>query len=370
MLAGALAALSASTLLMGQAPAVQVTEAPLTVVTWDGAYEESQRLAYFAPFTKETGIPITPDTYDGSLKAIKKAIAESGSADVIDVSSGVLRTLCDQKLLAPFDVAKLPPPARGEGDAATDPDTSAPVTTASTPAQADFIDDAVSTCGVASVAWAATVVFDKTGFEKNPPGKAADFFDTKAYPGKRALPKGPRYTLELALIADGVAPADVYSTLATPDGQARAFDALNKIRSDIVWWSNPATPLRLIRKGKAAMGIAYTGRIFRNAVEAPAQIGILWDGQVYDLDHWAIPKTSHRKAEAAEFIAFASKPERLAAHAALTAYGPARPSAIPLVGTHPVIGVDMKRFLPTAPKNFKTALHFDQLVGRARRRAG
>jgi len=30
------------------------------------------------------------------------------------------------------------------------------------------------------------------------------------------------------------------------------------------------------------------------------------------------------------------------------------------VGTHPVIGVDMQPFLPTAPNNFRTALKFDQ----------
>ncbi|MFD0988309.1 extracellular solute-binding protein [Methyloligella solikamskensis] len=358
--AGALLAASVSTVLMGQAPAVQVKEDPLTVVTWDGAYEDSQRIAYFTPFTKDTGIPIKPETYDGSLQAIKKAIAKKGAADVIDVSSGVLSKLCDAELLAPIDVSKLPPAAGGGGPDQQSPDTSAPETTASTPVEADFIDGAVSSCGVASVAWAATVVFEKEGFEGKAPTKAADFFDPEGFPGKRALPKGPRYTMELALMADGVPPSEVYSTLATEAGQTRAFDTLNKIRTDIVWWSRPGTPLRLIRQGKAAMGIAYTGRIFRNAVEAPSQVGILWDGQIYDLDHWAIPKTSSRKGQAAEFIAFASRPDRLAAHAALTAYGPARPSAIPLVGDHPVVGVKMARFLPTAPDNFENALHFDQ----------
>jgi putative spermidine/putrescine transport system substrate-binding protein len=36
-----------------------------------------------------------------------------------------------------------------------------------------------------------------------------------------------------------------------------------------------------------------------------------------------------------------------------------RKSALDLVGKHPVINVEMKDFLPTAPENFKNALRFD-----------
>lgn len=346
---------------MAQAPAVEVQHDSLTIMTWDGAYEASQRIAYFRPFTKDTGIPIAPKTYDGSLAAVEKAIAKSDGADVINVSSGVLAQLCKKKLLVPIDISKLPPAAGGErapeGQGATPTE---PATTASTSPEADFLDDTVSSCGVGSVAWAATPVFDKEAFDGKAPRTAADFFDLESFPGKRALPKGPRYTMELALLADGVAPAEVYATLATPEGQTRAFDTLDKIRTEIVWWSKPATPLTLIRKGKVAMGLAYTGRIFQNAVEAPNKVGILWAGQIYDVDHWAIPKTSERKRQAAEFVAFASRPDRLAAHAALTAYGPARKSAVTLVGTHPVVGVEMAKFIPTAPAHLETALRFDE----------
>ncbi len=357
----ALLAASVSSLLMAQAPAVQLEQESLTVMTWDGAYEASQRLAYFRPFTKETGIPIAPKTYDGSLDAVETAISEANGPDVIDVSSGVLAKLCDKKLLSPIDISKLPPAAAGGDSPRRDgPEATDPATTASTSPEADFLEDAVSSCGVGSVAWSATPVFDKQAFDGKSPSKAADFFDVDAFPGKRALPKGPRYNMELALLADGVAPSEVYPMLAEPEGQTRAFDTLDKIRTSIVWWSKPSTPMRLIRSGKASMGLAYTGRIFQNTVEAPSKVGILWSGQIYDLDHWAIPKSSKRKSQAAEFIAFASRPDRLAAHAALTAYGPARKSAIAVVGAHPVVGVEMARFLPTAPEHLETALRFDQ----------
>jgi putative spermidine/putrescine transport system substrate-binding protein len=60
------------------------------------------------------------------------------------------------------------------------------------------------------------------------------------------------------------------------------------------------------------------------------------------------------------FIAFATDPGRLAVQAQLIAYGPMRKSALALVGKHPVVGVEMLAFLPTAPDNFKKALKFDE----------
>jgi len=89
-------------------------------------------------------------------------------------------------------------------------------------------------------------------------------------------------------------------------------------------------------------------------------IGILWDGQIYDIDAWAIPKSSKNKEEAMRFISFATSPQRLAEQAQLIAYGPMRKSAVGLVGKHPVINVEMQKYLPTAPENFKKALKFDE----------
>ncbi|MEM9591838.1 MAG: extracellular solute-binding protein, partial [Pseudomonadota bacterium] len=109
-----------------------------------------------------------------------------------------------------------------------------------------------------------------------------------------------------------------------------------------------------------AMAAGYSGRIFRAAV-LDRNLEILWDGQIYDLDAWAIPEASQNKAEAMRFIRFATAPAQLAAQARLTAYGPMRRSALAQVGEHPAIGVDMREYLPTAPENAQKALQFDQV---------
>ena len=215
----------------------------------------------------------------------------------------------------------------------------------------------LSSCGVGSVAWSTAIAFDRQAFPKAQPSQIADLLDTEEFPGKRALPNGPRYTLELALLADGVDPANVYTELATPEGADRAFKALDKIKGDIFWWDNAQEPITWLLEKKVGMAAGYSGRIFRAAVGDRQRLGVIWDGQIYDLDLWAIPKGAKNKDGAMRFITFATDPARLATQAQLIAYGPMRKSALALVGKHPIIDVEMKDYLPTAPDNFKKALN-------------
>jgi putative spermidine/putrescine transport system substrate-binding protein len=210
------------------------------------------------------------------------------------------------------------------------------------------------------MAWSTAIAFDRQAFTKAQPSTIADLLDTKKFPGKRALPAGPRYTLELALLADGVPPAEIYTTLATQAGADRAFAALDKIKPEIVWWDKAANPIDWLVDKKAAMAAGYSGRIFRAAILNRQRLDVIWDGQIYDLDMWAIPKAARNKDAAKRFIVFATGPAQMAAQASLIAYGPMRKSAIALVGKHPTLDIDMKSYLPTAPDNFKNALKFDE----------
>ncbi len=315
----------------------------LNIATWGGAYGQSQEIAYFEPFAKETGTTVATETYDGSLAKIKELIDNSDSeVDVVDVSSGTLGTLCNDGLLETIEASSLGAAPDGQS------------------AEQDFYSGGISSCGVASVAWSTAIAFDRQAFAKGQPSQIADLLDTKRFPGKRALPNGPRYTLELALLADGVDPAEIYTQLASPEGVDRAFKALDKIKDNVLWWDNAQDPISWLLEKKVSMAAGYSGRIFRASVGDRQRLGTMWDGQIYDLDLWAIPKGAKNKDGAKRFIAFATDPARLAAQAQLIAYGPMRKSAITLVGKHPVIAVDMKDFLPTAPDNFKKALRFDE----------
>jgi putative spermidine/putrescine transport system substrate-binding protein len=259
----------------------------------------------------------------------------------VDVSAATLGTLCSDGLLETIEASSLGAAPGGES------------------AEEDFYSGGLTPCGVASVAWSTAIAFDRQAFAKAQPTQIADLLDAKHFPGKRTLPDSARYTLELALLADGVDPTNVYTELATPAGADRAFQALDKIKGDIFWWDSAQEPITWLLEKKVVMAAGYSGRIFRAAVGDRQRLGVIWDGQIYDLDLWAIPKGAKNKEGAKRFIIFASDPARLAAQAQLIAYGPMRKSALSLVGKHPVIDVEMKEFLPTAPDNFKKALKFD-----------
>ena len=89
------------------------------------------------------------------------------------------------------------------------------------------------------------------------PTSWADFFDIAKFPGKRGLRKGPKYALEFALIADGVAPTDVYTVLATPEGVDRAFAKLDTIkkRHHLVGIRRAADPASRLRRGRDDLGL-------------------------------------------------------------------------------------------------------------------
>jgi putative spermidine/putrescine transport system substrate-binding protein len=315
----------------------------LTVVSWGGAYTKSQVEAYQKPFTAKTGIAIRSEDYNGGIAEIKAQV-EAGNVtwDIVDVELSDAVRACDEGLIIPIDSSKLPPAPDG------------------TPAKDDFLPGTLHECAVASIVWSTIYAYDKSKMADGPT-TMADFFDIKKFPGKRGLRKGPKANLEMALIADGVAPADVYATLATPEGVDRAFAKLDTIKGDVVWWEAGAQPPQLLADGEVTMTTAYNGRIFNAAAAEGKPFEIVWDGQIWDLDLWVIPKGAPNEKAALEFLAFSTDTQRLADQAKWIAYGPARKSSSPLVGKYQDGKIDMGPQMPTAPDNLKTALQNDFL---------
>jgi len=120
--------------------------------------------------------------------------------------------------------------------------------------------------------YGTVLMYKKSSYGDNPPKGWADFFDTEKFPGKRGLPKSPKRTLYLALIADGVAADDIYDTLATPEGVDRAFAKLDTIKNDVVWWEAGAQPMQLLADGEVvtadSQGLSHPA--FRACVELAA----------------------------------------------------------------------------------------------------
>jgi len=161
----------------------------------------------------------------------------------------------------------------------------------------------------------------------------------------------------MALVADGVAAADVYDVLSTDEGVDRAFAMLDTIKDDVVWWEAGAQPPQLLADGEVKMTTAYNGRIFNAMASEGKPFEIVWDGQVFDVDLWVIPKGAPNKEAAMDFLAFSTDTQRLADQAAWISYGPARLSSSALVGSYNSDpDLKMGPHMPTAPANFLNAI--------------
>jgi putative spermidine/putrescine transport system substrate-binding protein len=190
---------------------------------------------------------------------------------------------------------------------------------------------------------------------KRVPASLTDFFDRKKFPGRRALSRAaPKFNLEMALLADGVAPGDVYKTLETPEGLDRAFAKLTALRP--IWAHDSTDALGWVKNGQAMMATALNGDVQAQKDFSP---GVIWDHQLYELDVFAIPAGNPNKNRALDFIAYATGSAPLAGVASWVAFGPARRSAIALVKNNPELGTPMRPLLPTAPENFQHAFAID-----------
>ena len=308
----------------------------LTVVSWGGNYTRSQMLAYVKPYRQQIGEWVQMETYNGGLDEIREQVkTENVVWDVVDFELADLIRACREGLLEKIDHASLP--AGVDGALAAD----------------DFIPGAFTDCGVGQTVWATVVAYDRQRFADNPPTRLTDFFDPTKFPGKRGLRRDPRVNLEWALMADGVSPEQVYTTLETPAGQQRAFAALNRIRTSITWWETGSEPAHLLDSGQVAMTSVWNGRLYQPIVEQGKAYAIVWDGQVWDIDSWGIPKGSHNLEKAMDFIRFSTGTGPLAEQARYISYGPARKSSIALIDD------SVKAMLPTAPENLETALQTD-----------
>ncbi len=314
----------------------------LTVASWAGQYGHAQASALLRPFAERSGVDARLAEYDGGTTELAHQVATGRYAwDVIDLELPDAVAACRQGLLEPIDGATLAAAPNG------------------VPAARDFVPGAIGPCWVGSVMYSQIIVYDPRRFAGKKPSTLADFFDLKNFPGPRALRRfGPKYNVEMALLADGVPPRKVYATLSAPGGVARALAKLDTIRDALIWWSNDDPPARMVTNGRAAFSTILNGDVF-DAETRGRQLGVIWDRQLYEFDVFGIPKGNPKRGMATDFIRFATQAENLAAVSGWVPYGPARLSALPLVGENPELNIAMTPFLPTTPEHFATAFAVD-----------
>jgi putative spermidine/putrescine transport system substrate-binding protein len=309
---------------------VGLAHADITVISFGGASQKAQDKAYYQPFSAKAGINVVAGEYNGEQAKIKAMVeAKNVTWDVVEVESPELIRGCEEGMYEKLDYSKIGP-------------------------KADFVAESVSDCGIGTFVWSTVLAYNADKL-KQAPTSWADFWDVKKFPGKRSLRKGAKYTMEFALLSDGVKPADVYKVLATKDGVARAFARLDQLKPHIQWWEAGAQPPQLLAAGDVVMSSAYNGRIAAAQKEGK-NLKIVWNGSIYDFDYWAIPKGSPQLASAYKFIEFASKPENQRVYSGEIPYGPTHKAAV--TGMDPAVAAGLPTAAANLPGAFATSTQF------------
>jgi putative spermidine/putrescine transport system substrate-binding protein len=312
----------------------------MVIMSWGGAYQESQLKAYVEPYAAQTGITVTWDESSNEAVAKLRAAQEAGNMpyDLVDVEGPDAQRACDEGLAVEVEHDELLTPA---------PD--------GTPATEDFGESIVNDCYIPQIVFSTTFGYrtDVAEWNGQTPDDICDVFDVEAFPGMRSLQASPKKNLEWALICDGVPIEEVYNVLSEEGGVDRALAKLDTIKDSVIWWNAGAETPQLLADKEVVMGSTYNGRLFSVIAEQGQPVEMLWDGQIYDYDGWIVPAglEEDRMNRVMHFLRFSSDTQRLADQAKYIAYGPARASSQPLVSTHADLGIEMAPHMPTNPEN-------------------
>ncbi len=298
----------------------------ITFTSWTGPYMRSQMLGFVRPYEEANGVRVNVEHYAGGISEIRDQVESANVIwDVVDLTQADSLRACNEGLLENLDDIELPDGSDGTGF------------------RDDFVEGAINSCGVGVIVWATIFGYNADAFGDNPPTSVSDFFDTRNFPGPRAIRNDPTVVMEWALIADGVTQGDVYSILQTPEGAARALAKMDAIKPGLVLWENGLQPVRLLNAGEVVMSSVWATTGATNSVKEGANFAVVWDGRVIELDLFGIPKGSRYRAEAIDFIRFASSSESLAKMVGLLPNGPTRRSSLALLSE------DVLAQLPNGP---------------------
>lgn len=282
--------LKSSLALLLVSAALPASAADMVFTSWGGTTQDAQNAAWAEPFAAETGTQVLQDgpTDYGKIKAMVEAGAVSW--DVVDVEGDYAVQAGKAGLLEPLDFTII-------DKSRLDP---------------RFVTDH----SVGSFYYSFVIGCNKDAVAECPK-TWADLFDTAKFPGKRTFYKwSAPGVIEAALLADGVAPADLY-----PLDLDRAFKKLDAIKGDIIWWSSGAQSQQMLASAETPYGSFWNGRLTALAASGIA-VETSWDQNITAADSLVVPKGAPNKEAAMRFIALATSPKAQAAMAAATGYAP------------------------------------------------
>jgi putative spermidine/putrescine transport system substrate-binding protein len=297
----------------------------LVLVNWGGDAITAYDAAYGKPFTEATGIVVKMDG-SGPTEGAIEAQFKSGSPtwDLVDVDPFSAITLGEKGMLEPIDYSIVDKGKMRPGFG---------------------WDYAASTYFFSYV-----IAYDAEKFGDAAPTGMADFFDVAKFPGKRSLYKWGVSSWEAALLADGVAPTELY-----PLDLKRAHDKIAAFKENVVtYWGGGAESQSVLLDGEASMAIVWSTRASLIEQDSGGKIKFIWDQGLISPGALAVLKGNPGGKDAAmQFIASAQDPARQIVMFDKLGQGPANPAADALIPD------DRKRINPVDPSNMVKQIVLD-----------
>lgn len=279
---------------------------PLVMVSWGGRYQELLETIVAKPFQEETNIPVKIVSGPDIAKAKGQVMSNNLEWDIIDSSGPQIMSGETQGLWEQLDTGII--------------DT----TGLTVPATATAVPFLLYAGGIAYM----------PGRTPEAPRTFADFWNVKKFPGRRGLRNRAHQNLEMALLADGVAPQNMY-----PLNVDRAFASLEKIKPHIAQWiaQTPQT-ISLLQSNEIDYVFTFNGRV-ATAKAAGMDIEFSTQQTLLLKEYVAVLRGSKKRESAMKFISYALRPEVQAKFSTAYYSIPGRQSALPLVD--PAVRADL-----------------------------
>jgi putative spermidine/putrescine transport system substrate-binding protein len=280
--------------------------APVNFVGYGGTTQDAQMRAWAQAYTKATGgkvNAVSPTDY-GKLKSM----VESGNVtwDAVIVEGYFAHNPANAGLFTPLDKSVIDKAAldaiAGDGPKG----------------------DQVTDHSVAAYEYAFCWAY-RTDSKKKRPSNWAEFFDVKGFPGTRSLYGYPYGTMEIALLADGVAWADMY-----PLDIERGVAKLKTLKGNVQYWTGGAQSQQFLIGGSADFVSVWDTRAVVLAGQGQP-VAVEWAQNIRTADHLIIPKGSKAVSEASKFINASIAARAQADYANQISSSPANPLSKPYI---------------------------------------
>lgn len=254
---------------------------------YGGPTRDAFTSVYFENFTKDTGIDVIGTTMSGA-QLNKMLQGGKGDYDTLMVGPEQAVRYRDNLLELPASVPR-----------------------------SDLVSDALRPYAIGTFFLGYAQGYLDKSFPDGGPKTWADFWNVEKFPGKRAVPGNFfDFMLEAALIADGVAPQNLY-----PLDFDRAFAKLNELKPHMVFYTEYPQIQQLLSSGTASIAFGPSGSFAHLAKEGQA-VTVSWDQAFVEPNYWVATKQANNPDQVFKLAAYLADPEKQAKFAEITSYGP------------------------------------------------